>query len=289
MSKVQKAKELIGKAHELRSNRAAFLREVAVPLRKQIAQINMDSMLSHEGRAAKVKELKAQETKKFMQQVALRKQAYQEYLTNAKKLAKETIEKSFVSADEATRAKFNRDFSELKFKMALKSEKSAFDDVKTFVSNTPDQAYASLLLENFHEIAGKFNAGELKLGLSKTYDQLKSDFTPPEVTEAFDVIEQVDGGINNMMFTIMKPGDNPAANVEYSIIAELFSQDALRYYQDPEAYFAKNEEPMPEFVDPEEHKAVVQQKSRVDQAYDSLAGIMEQKARDGELKIGGSL
>jgi hypothetical protein len=258
MSKVNKAKELVGKAHEIRSNRAAFLREVAVPLRKQIAAINMDSDLSATGKSAKVKELKAQETKAFMQQVALRKQAYQQYLNKAKVIAKETIEKSFVSADDATRSKFNREFSELKFKMALKNEKGALEEIKNFVNKTPDPAYASLLLENFHILAGSFNAGEFKLGLSKTYEQLKSDFTPEEVVEAFEVIEQVDGSINSKMFTIMQPGDDPSVNFEYGIIAELFTQDALRHYQDPETYFAKQEdEEMPVFVDPDEEKVEV--------------------------------
>jgi hypothetical protein len=266
MSKVNKAKELVGKAHELRSNRAAFLREVAGPLRKQIAAINMDSDLSASGKSAKVKELKAQETKRFMQQVALRKQAYHQYLNKAKVIAKETIEKSFVSADDATRSKFNREFSELKFKMALKNEKAAFEEIKIFVNKTPDPAYASLLLENFHILAGSFNASEFKIGLSKTYEQLKTDFTPEEVVEAFEVIEQVDGSINSKMFTIMQPGDNPAANVDYSIIAELFTQDALRHYQDPETYYAKNDEEMPVFADPDEEKVDVK-KAPVDSEY----------------------
>ncbi|MGF6951006.1 hypothetical protein QF028_003511 [Neobacillus sp. B4I6] len=286
MSKVQKAKELVFKAQELRGNRAVFLRDIAGPLRKQISQINLDNNLSPSGRIAKVKELKEAETKKFMQQIALRKQAYTQYLTNAKKLAKETIEKSFVSADDATRAKFNREFAELKFKMALKDEKGSFNEIQSFVNKTPDPAYASLLLENFHELAGKFNTGEFKIGLSKTYDRLKADHTPEEVAEAFDVIETVDGSINNKMFTILQPGDNPAANVEYSVIAELFTTDAVRYYQNPEIYFEKNDEPMPMFVDPEE--VVEKQKSKVDQAYDSLEAIMEQKFRDGELKLGGN-
>lgn len=283
---MSKAKELVFKAHEIRGNRALFLRDIAGPLRKQINQIKLDNNLSADGRIAKVKELKEVETKKFMQQIALRKQAYQHYLTSAKKLAKETIEKSFVSADDSTRAKFNRDFADLRFKMALKDEKSAFNEVKSFVDNTPDQAYASLLLENFHELAGKFNASEFKLGLSRTYDQLKADHTPEEVAEAYDVIEAVDGSINDKMFTILKPGDNPAANVEYSVIAELFMTEAVRHYQNPEIYFEKHDEPMPMFVDPEE--VVEKQKSKVDQAYDSLAAIMEQKVKDGELKLGGN-
>ncbi|MEH7505141.1 hypothetical protein V7152_24615 [Neobacillus drentensis] len=281
---MSKAKELVFKAHEIRGNRAAFLREVSAQLRKQIAQIKSDSMLSADGRIAKIKELKVQETKKFMQQVALRKQAYQHYLNNAKKLAKETIEKSFVSADDAIRAKFQRDFSELKFKMALKDEKGSFNEIKSFVDKTPDSAYASLLLENFHELAGKFNAGEFKIGLSKIYDRLKADHTSDEVVEAFDVIEAVDSSFNNKLFTIMMPGDIP--NVEYSVIAELFTPEAVRYYQDPEAYFAKYDEPMPMFTDPEE--VYEKEKSKVDRAYDSLAAIMEQKFLDGELKLGGN-
>jgi hypothetical protein len=281
---MSKAKELVFKAHEIRGNRAAFLREVSAPLRQQISQIKLDNNLSADGRIAKVKELKEAETKKFMQQIALRKQAYQHYLTSAKKLAEETIEKSFVSADDSTRAKFNREFAELRFKMSLKDEKSAFNEVKSFVDNTHNPEYASLLMENFHELAGKFNAGEFKLGLSKTYDKLKADFTPEEVAEAYDVIESVDDSINRKMFTILQPGDTPAANVEYSVIAELFTPEAVRYYQDPEAYFAKKEdETMPVFVDPEE--VVENQKGKVDQAYDRLTAILEQKVKDGELRL----
>ncbi|MBV7509820.1 hypothetical protein KW850_32740, partial [Bacillus sp. sid0103] len=117
MSKMSKAHELVGKAREIKGSRVVFLREVATSLRPEINKIKNDNMLSADGKIAKVKELKEQASKKFMTEVALRKQAYQLYLTNAKKLAKETIEKSFVSADEATRAKFSRDFSELRFKM----------------------------------------------------------------------------------------------------------------------------------------------------------------------------
>lgn len=268
MSKVNKAKELVGKAHELRGNRAAFLREVAGPIREQLKQIQYDNMLSAEGRSVKIKEVKEKETKKFMQQVALRKQAYQHYLGKARNLAKQTIEGNFIKADEATTAKFNRDFSELKFKMSLKNEKEAFNELKSFVDKTSDPAYASLLLENFHQLTGQFNAGELKLGLSKTFDKLKNDFTPEEVAEAYHVIEAVDSSINNKMFTIMMPGDNPSANVEYGIISELFNHDALRFYQEPEMYYAKNEgETMPEFVDPDEVKEVKVIKDSADQEY----------------------
>nr|WP_263327850.1 hypothetical protein [Neobacillus sp. Marseille-Q6967] len=291
MSKVNKAKELVGKAHELRGNRAAFLRQFTGPIREQIKQIQYDQMLSAEGKSAKIKEVKEKETKNFMKQVALRKQAYQHYLGKARNLAKQTIEENFIKADDATLAKFNRDFSELKFKMALKNENGAFDELKSFVDKTPDPAYASLVLEHFHELAGQFSAGELKLGLSKTYDQLKSDFTPEEVAEAFNVIEAVDGSINNKMFTIMMPGDNPNANVEYGIISELFTQDALRYYQEPEKYYEKQEgEKMPEFVDPEEvaEQAAAQQKSKFQQEHDTLIAILEEKTKNGELKLGGN-
>lgn len=268
MNKENKAKELVGKAHEIRGNRAAFLREVAGPIREQLNKIKYDNMLSAEGRSAKLKEVKEKETKKFMQQVALRKQAYQHYLGKARNLAKQTIEENFIKADEATRAKFTRDFSELKFKMSLKPEKGAFEELKSFVDKTPDPAYASLLMENFHQLTGQFNAGELKLDLSKTYDQLKADFTPEEVAEAYHVIEAVDSSINNKMFTIFMPGDNPNANVEYGIISELFTQDALRYYQDPETYYAKQEgEKMPEFSDPDEVEKVKVKKEPVDSEY----------------------
>jgi hypothetical protein len=244
------------------------LREVAGPIREQLNKIKYDQMLSAEGRSAKLKEVKEKETKNFMKQVALRKQAYQHYLGKARNLAKQTIEENFVKADEATRAKFNRDFSELKFKMSLKSEKGKFDELKSYVDKTPDPAYASLLLEHFHEISGQFNAGELKLGLSKTYDKLKFDFTPEEVTEAYEIIEAVDGSINNKMFTMFLPGDNPAANVEYGIISELFTQDALRYYQEPEKYYAiKEDEKMPEFADPDEVEKVKVKKEPIDPEY----------------------
>lgn len=290
MSKINQAKELLTKASKLKGSRAVFLRELAEPLRKQINDIRYDRMLSEEGRTAKKKELKEAATKEFMKKVALRKQEYQHYLNKAKKLASETIEKSFVSADETTRAKFNRDFSELKFKMALKDEKGAFKEVKSFVEKTQASDYASLLLENFHELVGNFKDHGLKAGLSTTYNKLKVDFTPEEVSQALNVIETVDGTIDDKMFTIMMPGDNPATNVDYSIISELFTQDALRFYQEPEAYFAKYEdEPIPVYVDPSELAEKLEekqdkQKSKVDQMYDNIAAVVEQKFRDGELK-----
>ncbi|MBT2653917.1 hypothetical protein J7E81_01480 [Bacillus sp. ISL-18] len=284
MSKVNQAKELVIKAQELRGNRSAFLREVAEPIRKEFNKIKLDSQLSTPGQFNKIKELKEKETKVFMQKISLRKQAYQHYLNKAKTLAKETVDKSFVTADDSTRAKFQREFAELKFKMALKDEKSSFDEMKTFVGKIPDAAYASLVMENFHEIAGKFNAGELKIGLSKTFDQLKSEFTPPEVVEAFDIIETVDASINNKMFTMTMPGDLP--NIEESLIQELFTPEAYRYYQEPEVYFEKMDEKAPVFVDPEEK--VEKQKSRVDQAYDNLDAIMKEKRESGELNLGGN-
>src|SRR3954467_5441937 len=113
---INKARDYVGKARELKGSRVQFLSKVASSVRPEINKIKNDPMLSADGRIAKVKELKEQASKEFMKDVALRKQAYQQYLTNAKKLAKETIEKSFVSADDSTKAKFTRDFSELKFK-----------------------------------------------------------------------------------------------------------------------------------------------------------------------------
>ncbi|MEH7374935.1 hypothetical protein [Neobacillus drentensis] len=264
---IQKAKELVFQAQELRSSRSAFLREAADSLRPEFTKIKMDTMLSPAGRHIKIKELKEQASKQFMNQVSLRKQAYQHYLNKAKKLAIETIEKSIVYADDATRSKFQREFSELKFKIALKDEKGAYNEIKSFVEKTPNPAYASLVMDNFYILADKFNAGEFKLGLSKTYDKLKSDFTPEEVAEAYDVIEHVDSSINDKMFLLMMPGDNPAVNTDYSIISELFTQDALCFYQEPEAYFAKQEdEVMPVFVDPDEEKVEVK-KAPVDSEY----------------------
>jgi hypothetical protein len=288
MSKIKTAKELVSKAMELRGSRAAFLRGVAEPIRGEIQKIRYDSSLTPSGRSEKIIALKEAETKNFMRQIALRKQEYQHHLNKAMKIAKETIEESFVSADAVTRAKFQRDFSELKFKISLKNEKDALGEIKAFVDKTPNPAYASLIMENFHEITGKFNAGELKLELSKTYDRLKTDFTPAEVSEAFDVIDQVEGAINNKMFTMMMPGDNPELNPEYNVISEVFLVDAARYYQDPEFYFQLHKEAMPQFVDPTEVKQPqAVQKSRVDQAYDNLSLIMQQKAEAGELILGG--
>jgi hypothetical protein len=288
MSKVQTAKELVSKAWELRGSKAAFLRGVAEPIWSEIQKIRYDSSLTREGKSEKINALKEAETKKFMRQIALRKQEYQHHLNKAMKLAKETIEESFITVDDATRTKFGRDFAELKFKISLKGEKDALSDIKAFVTNTPGPGYATLLMENFHELAGKFNAGESKLALSKTYEQLKADFTPVEVSEAFEVIEQVESTINNKMFTIIKPGDNPDLNPEYSAISDVFLVDAARYYQDPEFYFKLHRETMPEYVDPTEVKQPQEvQKTRVDQAYDNLSAILQQKVESGELKLGG--
>jgi N-acetyl-beta-hexosaminidase len=257
MSKLSKAQELVGKAREIKGSRVTFLREVATSLRPEITKIKNDNLLSADGKIAKVKELKEQASKEFMKEVALRKQAYQSYLSNAKKFAKETVEKNFVSADDATKAKFTRDFSELKFKMALKDEKGKYNEIKSFVGQIPNNQYASLVMENFYDLADRFSAGEHKLGLSKTFDKLKADFTPEEVAEAFDIIEEVDSTIDSKLFTMMMPGDNPSANIDYSIISEFFTPDVVRYYQNPEVYFQKNDEPMPVFVDPEEEKVTV--------------------------------
>jgi hypothetical protein len=293
MRKVQTAKELVSKAWELRGSRASFLRGVAEPIRAEIRKITFDSSLSGTGKSDKIKALKEAETKKFMRQIALRKQEYQHHLNKAMKLAKETIEERFVTADDITRGKFQRDFSELKFKIALKGEKEALIELKTFVDKAQDSAYASLIMENFHELAGRFNSSESKLGLSRTYEKLKADFTPVEVSDAFEIIEQVDGSINNKMFMLMMPGDNPDLNPDYSVISELFTQDAVDYYQEPEAYFAKLEDvQLPVYVDPDEvveqeAQEKLVQKSRVDQAYDNLSAILQQKVESGELKLGG--
>jgi hypothetical protein len=283
---INKARELVGKARELRGSRVAFLREVAESIRPEINKIKNDPMLSADGKIAKTKELREKASKMFMREVALRKQAYQHYLSNAKKLAKETVEKSFVSADDATKAKFTRDFSELKFKLALKDEKGKYNEIKSFVAQIPNNQYASLVMENFYDLADRFSAGEHKLGLSKTFDKLKADFTPVEVAESFDIIEEVDNTIDSKLFLLMIPGDDPSVNIDYSIISELFNQDVVRHYQNPEVYFEKNDEPMPVFVDPEE-VAEKKVQSKVD-AYDNLAAIIEQKFKDGELKLGGN-
>jgi hypothetical protein len=291
MNKINKAKDLVIKAHELRASKSAFLREFTIPIREQINKINLDNMLSPEGRYAKTSEIKEKASKLFMREVSLRKQAYQHYLNKAKRLAKETIEENFISADDATRAKFQREFAELKFKIALKDEKGAFREIKSYVDKTPNSAYASLILENFHELVGKFNSNELKAELTKTYDKLKADFTPEEVSLAFDIIDDVDSSINNKMFTVLIPGTDPSLNPEFGIISELFNRDTIRYYQNPEEYYAKKQdEKAPEFVDPDEiaeqkEQEKAKQKSRVDQAYANLEAIMRQKADSGELKL----
>lgn len=262
-----KAKEAVEKAREIKGSRVQFLSKVATYLRPEINKIQNDPMLSADGRIAKVKELKEQASKEFMKDVALRKQAYQHYLSNAKKLAKETVEKGFVSADDSTKAKFSRDFSELKFKIALKQdERGKFSEVKSFIEKIPNGQYATLAMESFYELAGQFQSGEHKLGLSKAFDQIKTEHTPPEVAEAYEIIEEVDGTINSRLFTMMVPGDNPAANVDYSIISELFTPDVVRTYQSPEVFFEKTGETMPVFVDPDEEKVEVK-KAPVDTEY----------------------
>lgn len=285
MNKIQKAKELLKKAQEIRGSRTQFLLEVAQPIREEIRKIKFDPMLSYDGKLVKTQELKQRETPKFMEKLALRKSEYQHHLSEAKKLANSFIEESFITADDGTKARFNRDFSELKFKLALHDGNTALREVEKFANNIKQPEYAQLFLDGFYEIAGKFNEadGDLKVRISRLFDKVKTDFTPEEVVEAQDIIEYTEQASKNRMFTIMMPGDNPSQNPEYSIISELFTDEAVRYYQEPETYFEAKQETIPTYEPPKPEVTEKPKKSPTEQAYDNLYEIMRQKKESGEI------
>lgn len=241
MGNLQKAKDLIGNAYEIRGSKAKFLNMNALPLRDAIRSIKEDRTLAPEYKAELIAEFKENQTKIFMDKVSLRKQEYQHHLNEAKAIAEKTIEESVIYPSDASKLKFSRDFSDLKFKLALQDGKGAMAEIKKFTDNVKDAEYATILLDNFHEIAGKFsgtsNQEGFKSELTRLYKQFKTDFTPEEVMEAESIIETVDGAINNRLFTLVMPGDNPTANPEYNIISEVFSRDAVRFYQEPEGYY----------------------------------------------------
>ncbi|MFE4524002.1 hypothetical protein ACFRCQ_18150 [Cytobacillus firmus] len=280
--KTKQAKELIQKARDLRASKTRFLLEVTTPLKQELRAIREDRMLSQVGKDEKIKALKEKATPQFMKMVHLRKQEYQSNLKKAKQLAEETISSNVVSIDDATRMKFMRDFSDMKFNIAILGADKAFDKVKDFAKNVPDAAYAQLLLDNFHEVAGFYsgeNFTEVRKELLRTYNTVKEDFTPEEVSEAYEIIEEVDRSINNKMFTLIMPGDNPAVNGEYSSIAEVFTHEAARYYQDTDMYFRLRKEEPPVYEDPaevEEEKEPEVKKSPEDIRYAERVKKMEE-------------
>jgi hypothetical protein len=259
MTNIEKALNSIQKAHEIRGNKSAFLKEEALPIRDMIKQIKGDKSLSPTGKAEKIKELKEKQTEIFMRKVSLRKQEYQRNLQEAKTIAKGIIESNVVYPDDATKLKFSRELSELKFKISMLDTRASMKEIASFVDNLNDAGSATLLLESFHEIAGKFsntsNADGFKSELTQLYKRVQTEFTPEEVIEAESIIETADSSMNNRLFTLVMPGDNPSLNPEYSLINEVFSREATRFYQDPEAYYESKglESPAPA-VDKKEEK-----------------------------------
>ncbi|MEJ9228911.1 hypothetical protein LAV79_05320 [Peribacillus butanolivorans] len=260
MTNIEKAITSIQNAYEIRGNKTGFLKEEALPIRDMIKKIKGDTSLSPKGKAEKIGELKKEQTEIFMRKVSLRKQEYQRNLQEAKTIAKSVIESNVIYPDDATKLKFSRELSELKFKISMLDTRASMKEIASFVDNLNDAGSATLLLESFHEIAGKFsdtsNADGFKSELTQLYKRVQKEFTPEEVIEAEGIIEAADSNMNNRLFTLVMPGDNPSLNPEFSLINEVFSREATRFYQEPEAYYdSKGLESPTLAVDQKEEKA----------------------------------
>lgn len=198
-----KFKELVNQAREMESSAAGWYRQNSEPIRNEISKIQLDPMLSGDGRIAKKMEYQAQQAAQLIKLAHQRKQEYVKALTDARADAESVIKKGVKKPADDVVTEFEHALRYLKTELLLTNRyESAEKKLGEFISQISDPYLASKMASEFidivpHALSIATEQGKAKLKLAGMFERLNTEFLPPEIKEAKEAVKFVEHTLEN--------------------------------------------------------------------------------------------
>lgn len=239
----QKAKESVQKAHELKHDNTRFYREFQDKVRAEVSSIQTDRELSADGRATRTAAAKKKHGVDLMKQAYTRRQQYLAHLKDARKHAEAEIYAKIKKPDATTLDRFEASLRKVKTELLLAtSAKTAAAKLTDFISQVSDPYCASLLHEQFAELAAPIIAqapaaesAKIRHDMAGTFEGLATKFESDEVRAARDTLESIDEMVASKFFIdLVSEAATEALGKEYGA-----------FVNDTEAYYVLHEDERP--------------------------------------------
>lgn len=236
--KLHEIKQHAAKAQEIRSMQN--ITSIATELKKMVAderrKIDADTMLSPEGKRAKLGEVKKQLGKQFIDIARKQKDEYQQSVVKVKVGAAETLLNEEPPKPSPISIKtFDRELADLKTQIMLNTRyDDSIQSLQSFAKKYNDPYFASQLKQQFADIAPHVitsagaDAGKAKNTLRQTFDTLKSASLTDEQKEAAQLHEQFADAFSADIF--------PAQSIQLDVIRKSVGDEFAKYANKPEYY-----------------------------------------------------
>lgn len=235
--KLQEIKQHAAKAQEIRSMQN--ITSIASELKKMVAdeqrKIEADTMLSPEGKRAKLGEVKKQLGKQFIDIARQQKEEYQQSVVKVKVGAETLLNEDPPKPSPISIKTFERELADLKMQIMLSTRyDESIRSLQSFAAKHSDPYYASQLKQQFAEIAPHViasagaDAGKAKNDLRQAFETLKSAALTPEQKEAAQLHEQFADAFSAEIF--------PSQSIQLDAIRDSVGDQFAKYANRPE-YF----------------------------------------------------
>jgi hypothetical protein len=198
-----KFRELVNQAREIESSTSRFYLEKTTSIRSELNKINLDRMLSGEGRIQKMYDYRQQSATELIRQADQRKKDYVKVLSEAKIEAEKVIKNGIKKPSEEQIKDFENSLRRLKTEIMLTNRYEAAEaKLNEFVGQISDPYIANQMADMFIDIIPQVlsisnEPVKAKVKLSAMYDRLNNDFLPDEIKEAKTAIQYVNAASQN--------------------------------------------------------------------------------------------
>ncbi|MGP4080975.1 hypothetical protein ACTWQL_13770 [Pseudalkalibacillus sp. R45] len=252
---LEKIKSSLEKAHQIKNTSAKFLRELQNPVRSEIAKASTDRDLSEEGRKKKADEIREQAGIEIMERLHLRKQQYTAELVKAQKAADRIVHAPKPKPDAETLRRFEKSFGSFKTELMLTPRADvAQDKLNDFIATIKDPYIADKVAAEFSDLASNILGGttgdgtaKAKLGLAKSFEELRNKSESDEIKEARALLESADSSLADPKFY--------RAELYREAAREIMPVEYVDYLDDTDAFYREYDGLKPaDYVDEELEK-----------------------------------
>jgi hypothetical protein len=236
LSRVQKVKDKLEKAHQMQDEITGVYRRWQDDLQSQITQIKMNDEYTSKGKDKLIESLKARKTTEFLKGARQQQSEFRKHLSEAKKEAEAVIYASTPAVDAEKMNRFSGRFNEIKTEIKLAtSPRRGKEILQNFLDNVDEQGLAILVKSEFGEIIDPILSGagadvqKFKHDLAKSFEDLKVRSLDPEAVEAMNLAEYAEAALNSKFYSPI---------VEQNVQQNL-GKLAHTYMNNPDEYFEK--------------------------------------------------
>jgi hypothetical protein len=234
LSRVQKVKDKLEKAHQIQDSTTHLYRVWQDQLRSDIANIKNNEEYSAKGKEKLVESLKSRKTIEFLKGARQQQSEFRKYMSEAKKESEAIIYAKTPAVDSEKMDRFTKRFGEVKTEIKLAtSARRGKEILQEFLGSIDEQGLAVIVKEGYGDLIQPILDGaggdlqRYKNDLGKSFEQVKTRALDPEAVEAFQVVDYVEAALNSKFYSPM---------VEQNV-QQTLGKLAATYMEKPDEYF----------------------------------------------------